>query len=304
MLRNHLRALLALALLLTGGRLSAQEPAPTRIRDVVYQHKLGVALTMDVFKPAHPNGIGVLWMVSGGWVSRHESIQPGLAQLFTDRGETIFQVVHGSQPKFVLSEIVQDIHRAVRFVRTHAAEYGVDPDRLGISGGSAGGHLSLMMAAYGKDGDPNAKDPVERSSSRVQAVACFFPPTDFMNYGKEGQNAMQLPGLKPYWPAFGVTDKSPREELENIGRTFSPIYGVSASTPPVLIIHGDADFLVPLQQSQRFMDKLEEYKIPHRLEVRKGKGHGWPGMEKEAPLMAAWFEEHLGKTKKAAANAR
>jgi acetyl esterase/lipase len=275
------------------GCLQAQEGTPTRVRDVVYGKKLGVALTMDVFKPAKPNGIGVIWMVSGGWVSNHEGINPGLAEIFTRRGMTVFQVVHGSQPKFTLAEILQDIHRAVRFIRSNASAYGVDPNRLGISGGSAGGHLSLMMGAYGVEGNPNAKDTVDRASSRVQAVACFYPPTDFLNYGKEGVPAFKIPALRPFWPAFGVTDKTSEEELERMGRALSPIYGVSKQMPPTLIIHGDADLLVPIQQSQRILAKIAEFDVPNKLEVRHGKGHGWPGMEKDGELLADWFEKYL-----------
>ncbi len=273
----------------------AQANDPNHIRDVIYTHKVGVALTMDVFKPVKPNGIGVIWMVSGGWVSTHEGINPGLAQFFTSRGDTVFEVVHGSQPKFTVPEIVQDIHRAVRFIRYHAAEYGVDPNRLGISGASAGGHLSLMMGAYGTDGPRGSTDPVNRVSSAVQAVACFFPPTDFLNYGREGASAMKIDTLKGYWPAFGLNDKTTPEEAEKIARVISPIYGVSDKMPPTLIIHGDADPLVPIQQSQRFMAKLEELKIPHQLEVRPGKGHGWVGLEKDIPLLADWFDKYLAK---------
>ncbi len=292
--------LLALGLLLViaGTQARAQGNDPNHIRDVIYTHKVGVALTMDVFKPAKPNGVGVIWMVSGGWVSTHEGINAGLAQIFTSRGDTVFEVVHGSQPKFTVPEIVQDINRAVRFVRFHADEYGVDPNRLGISGASAGGHLSLMIGANGTDGPPDAKDPVNRVSSAVQAVACFFPPTDFLNYGKEGASALKIAMLQGYWPAFGVTDKTPPEEAERIGRVISPIYGVTAKMPPTLIIHGDADPLVPIQQSQRFMAKLEEMKIPHHLEVRPGKGHGWIGLEKDIPLLADWFDKYLAKSPK------
>ncbi len=279
-------------------RAYGQANDPNHIKDVIYRHKVGVALTMDVFKPAKPNGIGILFMVSGGWVSTHEGINPGVAQLFTSRGMTVFEVVHGSQPKFTVAEIVDDINRAVRFVRYHAAEYGVAPNRLGISGASAGGHLSLMIGANGKEGVATATDPIDRVSSAVQAVACFFPPTDFLNYGKEGASAMKIATLQGYWPAFGVTDKTPTEESERIARNVSPIYGVTAKMPPTLIIHGDADPLVPIQQSQRFMAKLEELKIPHRLEVRPGKGHGWAGIEKDFPLLADWFEQYLAKPPK------
>ncbi len=268
------------------------------IRDVVYGHKMGVALTFDVFKPEKPNGIGVIWMVSGGWVSNHNSISPVVAKPFTDKGQTVFEVVHGSQPKFTLPEILQDIHRAVRFIRTHASDYGVDPNRLGISGGSAGGHLSLMMGAYGGPGDQNAKDPVDRASSAVNAIACLFPPTDFMNYGKEGVKAFEIPALRPFRPAFGVTDQTSADQLEAMGKTLSPIYGALDKMPPTMIVHGDADTLVPLQQSERFMAKLEENKIPHKLEVRPGKGHGfWPGIEKDFTIMAEWFEKYMPEKK-------
>jgi len=286
-------AVMVAAVMLLGVRAGAQDA--NHIKDVVYAHKMGVALTMDVFKPAKPNGIGVLWMVSGGWVSNHDSINPGLAKIFTDRGQTVFEVVHGSQPKFVLPEIIQDIHRAVRFVRTHAADYGVDPDRLGISGGSAGGHLSLMMGSYGAPGPANAKDMVDRASSAVQAVACFFPPTDFLNYGTEGKICLDEPMLKPFYHVFAVPETATREEKEKALRPLSPIYGALKQAPPTLIIHGEADTLVPIQQSERYLAALKEAGVVTKLERRPGKGHGWPGLEKDVVLLADWFDTHLGK---------
>jgi hypothetical protein len=73
---------------------------------------------MDVVQPKQPNGYGVISLVSGGWKSSHEGI--GSGQPFTDRGYTVFYVVHGSQPRFTVEEIIADIHRAVRFVRSRA----------------------------------------------------------------------------------------------------------------------------------------------------------------------------------------
>jgi len=283
--------LLALSVVGLTSASRSQESAPTRIRDVIYGRKLGVALTMDVFKPAKPNGIGILWMVSGGWVSRHSAINPGLAKLFTDRGETVFAVVHGSRPKFTLKEIGSDIQRATRFVRAHAAEYGVDPNKLGISGGSSGGHLSLWQSVSGDDGDPKAKDPVDRVSSRIQAVACFFPPTDFLNWGKEGTPVYDLPLFKPFKAGTGFNDDPKHNEA--LAKQLSPIYAVSKRTPPTLIIHGDADTLVPLQQSQRYIAKLTASGVKNKLIVRPGKGHGWPGIEKDAKIFTDWFEEIL-----------
>src|SRR5436190_15207371 len=109
------RWFLSLFLLLALIPLARAQEEQTRVQDVIYGKKMGVALTMDVFKPAKPNGIGVIWMVSGGWISNHNSINPDLAKVFTKRGQTVFEVVHGSQPKFTLPEIIQDIHRSVRF---------------------------------------------------------------------------------------------------------------------------------------------------------------------------------------------
>ncbi|HTU25650.1 MAG TPA: alpha/beta hydrolase, partial [Pirellulales bacterium] len=124
----------------------ADEPTYTRQSDLVYKRKFGTALTMDVFAPrVKANGRGVIYIVSGGWFSSHDI--NGLVPVFTPligRGYTVFAVVHGSQPKYTIPEIVDDIERAVRFVRVHADDYHIDPDYIGIYGFSAGGHLSLM----------------------------------------------------------------------------------------------------------------------------------------------------------------
>ena len=267
----------------------------TRIGDVVYGHKMGVALTMDVFKPATPNGIGVIFVVSGGWYSNYDNINPGLAKIFTDRGMTVFEVLHGSQPKFIMPEIISDVTRSIRFIHANAKTYGVDPNRLGISGMSAGGHLSLMMAARGDNGNPDAKDPVEQAPSTVQAVACFFPPTDMLNWGKDGQSALTVANIRPYWPAFGITDKTPVDDVNKMAVMYSPVTWTTAKMPPTLIFHGDKDPLVPLQQSQLYMKKLEELNVPHELDVEPGGMHGWPNMVPDIVKCAVWFEKYLGK---------
>ena len=111
----------------------------TRIRDVVYGRKFGMALTLDVWKPPQQSGIGVLFMVSGEFKSDIDMIDPdffdpALFKPFLDRGHTLFLVCHGAQPKFTVGEIVPDIHRTVRFIRVHAKDHGVDPARLAIIG--------------------------------------------------------------------------------------------------------------------------------------------------------------------------
>src|SRR6185436_9611923 len=148
-----------------------ESPEYTRTEDVIYGRKFGTALTMDVFRPkSGANGAAIVWVVSGAWFSSHEHI----SAKFGGGGYTMFAVVHGSQPRFTIVDAVADLNRAVRYIRFHAKDYGIDPDRIGITGGSAGGHLSLMQGMKPADPDEKNPDPVERISARVQAVACLF----------------------------------------------------------------------------------------------------------------------------------
>jgi acetyl esterase/lipase len=285
----------------------AGDPSFDRKQDVIYGRKFGTALTMDVFTPKKDaKGVGVIIVVSGGFVSSHESISPGVVKPLTDRGYTVFAVVHGSQPRYTIPEIVKDMNRAVRFIRYHAQEYGIDPNRLGISGASAGGHLSLMLGTAGDKGDPNARDPVDRVSSRVQAVACFFPPTDFLNYGKAGDAKIHATDhAPPYRAAFDYCelDKESRlwvsitdsKRLEEIAREISPVSHVSPDDSPTLIIHGDQDRLVPLQQSELIVEKLKKAGVDTNLVVKKGAGHGWLGLDKDESQLIDWFDKYLKK---------
>ncbi len=263
-----------------------------RTEDVLYGRKFGTALTLDVFEPEKKNGAAVLFMVSGGFFSSHEAINGKSYAPFLERGYTVFAIVHGSQPKFQIAEITQDIHRAVRFVRHNAARWGVDPQKFGITGGSAGGHLSLMMGTQGGQGKSDAKDPVDRESSAVQAVACFFPPTDFLNWGSAGDDAVGVGTLKNFKPAFG--SKSDTEEgRKELGWEISPLNFVTTNTAPTLISHGDADKLVPIYQAELFEKKCKEAGVTFKLVVKAGADHGWAGMEKEMAMFADWFDEHL-----------
>jgi acetyl esterase/lipase len=280
------------------------KPAYDRKEDVIYGRKFGTALTMDVFTPrADPNGAAVIWVVSGGWFSAHEAINMGFLDELLKRGYTVFAVVHGSQPKYTIPEILQDMHRAVRFIRSHAQDYHIDPDRIGITGGSAGGHLSLMQGTAGNAGDPNAKDPIDRASSRVQAVACFFPPTDFLNYGKPGEIALGCGILAGFKAPFDFHELDPARKafmpvtdvgkILAMGRQISPVYHVSSDDPPTLIIHGDADALVPIQQAELILEKLKSAGVETKLVVKKGEKHGWPDWHKDKATIADWFDAHL-----------
>jgi acetyl esterase/lipase len=265
----------------------------TRTEDVIYGRKFGTALTLDVLQPVQTNGYAILFMVSGGFFSSHEAINPGFVEPFLNRGYTVFAVVHGSQPRFIIPEIEQDIHRAVRFVRHNAAKWGVHPSKFGITGGSAGGHLSLTMGTQGSAGKPDAKDPVDRESSAVQAVACFFPPTDFLNWGRGGDDAVGVGTLVQFQPAFGPRTAT-TESRQVYGKEISPFYFLSSNLPQTLIIHGNADKLVPIYQAEIFVQRAKEVGAPPvKLVVREGKEHGWPEMKNDLEIFADWFDEHL-----------
>jgi acetyl esterase/lipase len=260
--------------------------------DVLYGRRPGIALTLDVFEPEKKNGAAVLFMVSGGFFSSHEAINAKMYYPLLERGYTVFAVVHGSQPKYRIPEITQDIHRAVRYVRYHARRWGVESEKFGITGGSAGGHLSLTMGTQGGPGNPDAKDPIERESSAVQAVACYYPPTDFLNYGKPGEDAVGVGILKDFKPAFGPSSDT-EEGRKKLGQEISPINFITAKLPPTLIIHGDADKLVPIQQAESFVKRATETGAVAKLITKPGAGHGWKDMAPDQKNIADWFDEHL-----------
>lgn len=295
--------------LLAEAQPSSEHPDYLRKRDLIYGRRAGLALTMDVFTPTKKaNGAGVLYMVSGGFFSGPEAINPIFVAPLVKRGYAVFCVVHGSQPTFTVPDAVSDVNRAVRFVRHHAGQFGVDPDRLGAAGASAGGHLALMLGCAGGPGDPQAKDPVDRESSKVQCVACFFPPTDFLNFGTEGNELLgAFRHDKRFRAAFDhramdaekqvferVTDET---KLRQIARDISPVCHVAPDAAPCLILHGDKDDIVPLQQSERFMAKMKEAGAPAELVVRRGAGHGWATLLADLNLVADWFDQRLAKAK-------
>jgi acetyl esterase/lipase len=302
MKRTIILICLVIQMLNVSGQQVLKQPA-----EVTYGRKDGMALTMLVQPPVvASNKRAVIWVVSAGWTSDFNWINMFkiFTKPFSDRGYTVFFVTHGSQPKYAVPDIIPDVKRAVRFIRFHAADYGIDPLNIGITGGSAGGHLSLMTGTTGDEGNPNAMDPVDRVSSRVQAVACFYPPVDFLNWKWPGDNQVVKRGIKEFqapldfveWNAQTlhytfVTDTVKRSE---IGKKISPLYFVTPDDPPVLIAHGDADKLVPIYQSQLMIEKLKSLNVPCELLIKPGADHGiWSDMADYTKKFADWFDKYL-----------
>lgn len=260
--------------------------AQTQIQDVVYMRSGGAAFTMDVVKPEKPNKAAVIFMVSGGWVSDHSMIKSfgaGIAKVLTDSGFTVFEVVHGAQPRYKVPEIVEQVRTAVRFIHTHAAEYGIDTNRVGVTGISSGGHLSLMIA-----GSPD---------SPVNAVAAIAPPTDLTNWGKSGFVFTEDPQLSPFIAALGIDPKASKSDIEALAKKLSPITIVNPKYPPVLIIHGDSDKLVPFQQAQVMDQALTKAGVDHKLEVIVGGGHDDKTYGPGLMMALQWFKDKLLKVR-------
>ena len=295
LLRNVLIAVAAIilvALICAGGVWLYFHPHLQVISAVVYGRHDGKDLTLDVLRPAKPNGIGIVLMASGGWKSQAGSFRPWIAAPLLRRGYTIFAVYHISQPKVTVMEITEEVNRAVRFIRHNAAQYGVDPRHLGVTGGSSGGHLSLMLATRGGPGDANAADPVDRESSAVQAVAIFYPVTDLLNLGKSTENLGDGGPPKSFVRGFGPQSTN-LAVWKVIGREMSPIYYVTLNLPPSLIYHGDADTLVPLDQSERFQAEARKAGCTIELVVHHGGKHGWISMFWDLRRFADWFDHYL-----------
>ncbi len=269
------------------------QPTVVRSDGVVYGTRNGQSLTFDVVRPSRPNGLGVVLVASGGWKSAKAGETPvWLMAPLLRRGYTIFVVCHISQPGATVMEIIEDVHRGVRFVRHHAEEYGVDPSRIGVTGGSAGGHLSLMLATRGGPGPAAADDPIDRESSAVQAVAIFYPVTDLLNLGDSTENPGDGGPPKSFVKAFGP-DATQMAIWQEVGRECSPIYHLTDQLPPILIYHGDADTLVPLEQSERFRQRALAHGHDVQIVVHRGGKHGWLTMIFDLRKFADWFDAHL-----------
>jgi acetyl esterase/lipase len=268
-------------------------PNCERTNGVVYGQRHDHDLTFDLVRPTKPNGAGVILMVSGRWKSRPSSFDLWMVAPMIRRGYTIFAVSHRSQPEVSVQETVADLHRAVRFVRHHAAEYGVDPKRLGVTGGSSGGHLCLMLATRGGPGPADAPDPIDRESSSVQAAAVFFPVTNLFDLGTSTENAGDGGPPKSFREAFGAEGKDPAK-WQVLAKELSPVFLAYPGQAPVYIVHGSADTLTPLEQSEWFRDASAKAGAKDlTLEVREGKGHGWLTMVFDIVRFADWFDAHL-----------
>jgi dipeptidyl aminopeptidase/acylaminoacyl peptidase len=176
----------------------------------------------------------------------------------------------------------------MRFIRYNAKRWGVDANRIGVFGGSAGGHLSLVLGTAPENGDPNAKEEFMKESNRVAAVVAYYPPVDLRHLAR-GVNPTASGGVLDRFPALNFEkEKAP---------DYSPIVHVSPDDPPTLLIHGDKDDLVPVKNSQVIYEAFQKNKVKSHLIIIEGGGHGFRGEDakRASDAMVAWFEQTLLK---------
>jgi acetyl esterase/lipase len=273
-----MRALFAAVLLSLPSLAPAATPAsapaaPTVERNVVYGMVSGAALLLDVHRPAHPNGLGVIFISGSGWQSSTEygatplkEQQVGLwGPPLLAAGYTVFAINHRAAPRFHYPAAIDDVQRAIRYVRLHARDYGIDPARLGGVGGSSGGHLIGLAAMLASPGDPADADPVNRESAALQAVVLRAPLLDL--------RAIDTVEGIAYVTSFMEAPPS-QASAATAYAAASPITHVTDKSPPTLLIHGDADTLVPLRQSTAMEALLGKSGVPVKLVVIPGGVHG------------------------------
>ncbi len=299
------RVLLLLVLIVVTFLSKAQDTIA--LKEYVYGYIDGVALVMNVIKPPKPNGIAVIRLISSGWISHiPNSSSVKKYKAFTDRGQTVFLISHGSQPRYKIAEIFEQIQRSVRFIRYHAKSFDIDPERIGITGVSAGAHLSLMIGvsesipktANQKDALMHNRstliDPVDLVSCKADAVGCFCPPSNLVEFTSPDSTFFQSRAGRIIAPnAFAVSAVNSLEVQKRELRKLSPYYFITNVSPPTIIIHGDSDSLVPFSQSKLYADQLKKTGIPCELVVKEGVGHTWKTMDDDNEIVARWFEKFL-----------
>jgi acetyl esterase/lipase len=288
-----MRMLCALALFLPCAALAQ----PTE-SNVVFGSYSGLALLLDVHKPAAPNGYGIVVIPGSGWhtplpynanLLKQSREFSAYMQRLSAAGYTMFVITHRAAPRFHYPDAVHDAQRAVRWVRQNAARYGIDRERIGALGASSGGHLASMVGTLDGKGEAGSDDPVEQQSSKVQCVVALYPVTD-------PAKVETVSGLQAITSFMGTPARFDAKRF----REAAPVTHVSGDDPPFLLIHGDADRTVPYAQSELMEAALRKAGVAVKLVRVPGGDHGsdfpgntakadWPGMALE------WFEGNLKK---------
>lgn len=263
----------------------------------------GLALLMDVYRPEKPNGFGAIFIEGSGWSSSPEygarPLKSGteqwsaLALPLIRAGYTIFSINHRAAPRFHSPAQIEDAQRAVRFVRFHAKQYAISSTRIGAVGYSSGAHLAMLLGLLDGAGNSDDRDPVQRVSARVACVIGGGTPSDLEHVGNNpGALALLTAFLGEPVPADPPAGSAIYRKLEMV----SPMHFVKPGDPPILLIHGDSDELVPYESSLAFQAKLEAAHVPVKLITVKGGTHNSVVQlqsDEYAGAIVQWMDEYL-----------
>ncbi|HXA07686.1 MAG TPA: alpha/beta hydrolase [Bryobacteraceae bacterium] len=236
---------ISIAFLLTVTCVLARTPAQDGI---TYGEASGETLTMDYYAPtgSGPHPVAII-IHGGGFVegTSKNGSEAYCADFLAPAGYAVFSINYRLAPKYPYPAMLQDVERAVRFIRHNASQWNADPKRIALVGGSAGGYLSNMAGLLNPPGDKSAVDPVDRESARVQAVVTLFGPSDFRGH-PVNKNVEALLGAL-------MREKGEAAVLAEA----SPITHVTKDAPPFLFIHGDKDESVPVSESTNLQHALQ-----------------------------------------------
>jgi acetyl esterase/lipase len=236
---------------------------------------------MDVHSPQRPNGFGIVCVPGSGWNAplgydasplKDGAEKDGFAKALIDAGYTLFVVNHRASPRFEYPAGVDDLQRAVRFIRANATRFSIQPNAIGALGSSSGGHLVSMLGVLDGTGDADDADPINRLSSKVQAVVAIFAPIDLkrVNTPRGGPAVALFTGVRNV-----LTENTPRTTPEyKRYAAASPITYLTADDPPFLLFHGDADETVPFEQSQLMEAGLKKVGVSVKFVPVPGGRHG------------------------------
>lgn len=268
----------------------------------VYAEAHGTGLVMDIFSPeSAANGLGIVDVISGGWhadrVQLNTHIGLGVIDVFCAQGYRVFAVSPGSISKYTGMNMVRHVQEALRYIKARAEDFHIDPERLGLLGASAGGHLAALTALNPLPGRENTRDTFRRQNTAVRAVGLFFPPTDLLEYAGQMFEVVESEGTPLDRLLFedGMAGHSP-EEVHARMVALSPARQVPAAAdalPPFWMMHGSADTVVPLYHSQKLAGGLRAAGGQAELYVKEGGGHPWPKIAEDMQRLAEWMNEHL-----------
>lgn len=249
---------------------ASNQSTPWVIRDLQYAHVGNTPLLLDLHMPQHVRDSPlVVWVHGGAWRSGSKRDMP-LSQLVR-AGYSVASVDYRLSPVAPFPAQVHDIKAAIRFLRSLSSRYGYRVDRIAIAGASAGGHLAALVGTTNRHADLEGTvgDCLDQSSE-VQAIVDFYGPTNLATI-----LAQSTPhGLGVRIPALQLLLGGQPDEKPQLARLASPVEHVDASDPPLLLLYGDQDPQVPINQAHELHGKYLQFELTTRLEVLHGAGHG------------------------------